>query len=251
MSNYLWGRGFQFHRSSGKKHEYWVKEGQSNEDPLVVMTGFGVGIVGYYMFVKELINHFPNRTIILFETSYVNLKPAASVITETDSLCEVDDMFLDLKLDKCTLMAHSFGTFIAGWIAKHRPHYISKLVLVDPVCFRTWDASFYQTMFRQPPDSLESKAYQILLASGPIVSLGLARHMNWFGSILFPEQITVPTQIFLAENDFLLDPAGLHSYLQHRIAKDTLSHIEITTMDTCRGFFQLIPKWNGNIIGAL
>ncbi|KAJ9077690.1 hypothetical protein DSO57_1014312 [Entomophthora muscae] len=201
--------------------------------------------------INNLLLQYPNRTIILFETPCINLQPASSVLSKKDSLREVDDMFLALRLDKCTWFGHSYGTVIAGWVVKHRPDYISKLVLVDPVCFRVWDISVYKTVFYSTPDSLESSMFQLIFASDPLLARGILRCVNWFDTILFPEQITMPTQIFIGLKDFLLDPTGLHSYLQHRVTKDNLSHIEITTMDTFRGFFQLIPEFRERIFSVL
>ncbi|KAJ9057622.1 hypothetical protein DSO57_1020754 [Entomophthora muscae] len=251
MLGYLWMRGFSVCADAGKKHVYWVKAGNGTEDAVVFSSGIGVGINGYLKMINDLICRYPNRTIILFETPYINLQPAASVLSKGDSLREVDDMFLDLKLDKCTWIGHSYGTVIAGWVVKNRPHYIRKLVLVDPICFRVWDVSCFKTVFYSPPDSFESNLFWIMFASDPTLARGISRHVNWFDIILFPEQIPMPTQIFLAEKDFLLDPTGLHSYLQHRIAKDNLSHIGIDTIDTCHGFFQLFPEFSERIFSAL
>ncbi|KAJ9083514.1 hypothetical protein DSO57_1034000 [Entomophthora muscae] len=244
-------RGFSVWADSGKNHVYWVKAGDESQDPIILSTGVGVGMNGYINFVNSLIGQYPNRTIILLETSCINLQPAASLLSETDSLCEIDDMFLDLKLDKCTWIGHSYGTVIAGWVVKHRPHYIRKLVLVDPICFRTWDASSFRAIFYTPPGSMETKLFQVLFATDPAIACGFARHVNWFGPILFPEQIIVPTQIFLAENDFFLDYTGLHSYLNHRISKDNLSHINVTSMDALHASFLFCPTSSKNLIAAL
>ncbi|KAJ9077693.1 hypothetical protein DSO57_1014315 [Entomophthora muscae] len=201
--------------------------------------------------ITDLLLQYPNRTIILLETSCINLQPASSVLSKKDLLREVDDMFLALRLDKCTWFGHSYGTVIAGWVVKHRPDYISKLVLVDPVCFRVWDISVYKTVFYSTPDSLESSIFQLIIASDPLLACGILRHVNWFDTILFPEQITMPAQIFIGGKDFILNPTALHSYLQHRVTKDNLSHIEITPTDTCHGFFQLITEFRERIIGSL
>ncbi|KAJ9068401.1 hypothetical protein DSO57_1029048 [Entomophthora muscae] len=246
---YLWHRGFRASAACEKKHVYWVKTGQSEEDPLVISTG--TGISGYFFLVNDILRKHPSRTIVLFETPYFNLQPAVPVLAERESLQEIDDMFLALGLVKCTLLGHSFGTAVACWVVKHRPHYVTKLILVDPVCFRTWDASLYRALLYSEPNSIETKLFQLFITQEPIIACAISRHLNWFECTLFPEQITMPAEIFIPDNDFLLNPTGLHSYLNHRIATDHLSHIHLTAMGTSHGLSMLHPHTTTQIATRL
>ncbi|KAJ9068404.1 hypothetical protein DSO57_1029051 [Entomophthora muscae] len=235
----------------GPKHVYWVKPGRSSESPLVFSAGFGIGAGGYVLFINKLIRQFPDRTVVIFETPYANFRPTAPVATEAEGLREIDDMFLSLGLGQCTWIGHSFGTNTASWVVKHRPHYINKLILVDPVCFRTWDASLYRSLFYRPSDSVESRMFQLFLAQEPNIACAVTRQLNWYENTLFPEQMAMPTEIFFSSFDTLVDLKGCQDYLQHRIAKDNLPHIHLNMLPIARASFQFSPRSIVKIINAI
>lgn len=251
MLAYLWRRGFRVAFTAGNAHLYAARVGSSDEDPLVFCTGIGAGFGLYLVFINTILRQHPHRTVVLLETAYANLQPAAPIVTEEQSLREIDGMVASLGLGRCTWAAHSFGTCVAGWVVKHRPHYVGKLVLIDPVCFRSWDFAKYRTLFHRAPDSVELHVLLLFAARDPALASALSRHLNWFESTLLPEQIAVSTQIFLAERDTFIDVKGVQAYLQHRIFKDKLFHIHLNRMPTSHGFFQFVPESANQIITSL
>ncbi|KAJ9071433.1 hypothetical protein DSO57_1036933 [Entomophthora muscae] len=180
--------------------------GKFKDNPLVISTGFGIGIVSYLFLINEILYQHPNRTVILFETPFVNLHPTAS---KQETVLEVDTMFSQLNIKKCTWVGHSFGTIAAGWVVQHRPHYISKLILVDYICFRMWDTASYRALLYQTPDLLEAAMIQILFSSDSTVAYAIGRHIYWFDCLLFPEQIVMPTKFSLPPMTSSSPPLGL------------------------------------------
>ncbi|KAI0237341.1 hypothetical protein L0F63_007484, partial [Massospora cicadina] len=198
---------------------YWIympKPGLNRVDdpPIFFVHGVGIGLVMYCKMVRELLIKKPNRPILLMELPHISIALSGQVPTMAQTLSSVDAILKLHKLTQCTFMAHSYGTIVTAWIVKERPQLISRLVLIDPVCFLVWEPSLIYNFLYSEPDSFTHFMCQYFISNDMYVSYTLRRNFCWGQNTLFPEFLThLDTAIFLAENDYIIDANFIFDYL--------------------------------------
>ncbi|KAI8054249.1 hypothetical protein BDF22DRAFT_678042 [Syncephalis plumigaleata] len=135
-----------------------------------------------------------------------------SFATELDSCRDLESithMFERHQLAPAIWMGHSFGTIICSWIER----YLTRTILVDPVCFQLWEPGLvYNAIYRPPPNWL-LQLMRCVVSSEHGIALTLGRHFWWHENILLPESLTPGSHIIVAEHDGIIDARKLSDYL--------------------------------------
>ncbi|KAJ9062265.1 hypothetical protein DSO57_1012711 [Entomophthora muscae] len=225
--------GFRF-EIIGKGVSYWIREPEDEEgEPIMLLHGGGVGIYMYATQIAYLVRKYPKRRIILYIISNACLAPASDDISVEDIISTIDILFANEKVSKVSIIAHSFGTMVAGFLVLHRPQYLARLTFVDPICFMIYDSSFAFLSLYAKPTCLFHHIYYIL-SRDPVFASFL--HNQWLPVFLFfPESITVPATIYVAERDWIVDGRKTFNYLQDRKAKSNLDNVDLHLIDMTHG----------------
>lgn len=119
-----------------------------------------------------------------------------------------------------TVLSHSNGTIVHGWLLKAIPKLVRRSCLVDPVCFALWEPSIPYNFLYAPPKSPFQSLSRFFVARELGIANTLHRHFDWISSLLYPHQIphakASPSKatIFLSENDSIVDVNRIGAYLR-------------------------------------
>ncbi|KAJ9074784.1 hypothetical protein DSO57_1003062 [Entomophthora muscae] len=220
-----------FKRFVTKQQSYWLLQGSSTEPAIMYVHGIGIGFFMYLPKIWEIVSRHPGRSVILLDQPHISMAPAETILDRNHTLAALDDILIRHAVAKISIIAHSYGTIVASWITQLRPHYLTQLVLVDPVCFRMWDATLAKNFLYAEPISLLHEIMRFFVSQDPMISRTVGRELYWYESMLYPERITVPSTIFLSTQDWLVSPTSTKAYLEKRLP----CHANLVLFDTFHG----------------
>jgi len=118
----------------------------------------------------------------------------------------------EVKWEKAIVVGHSFGSVMAGWTAKHIPHRLSHLCLVDAINVGLfWPMLCYRVLYKTPR-RLYARLAKGLVLGDPAIARLLWRDFWWFLNILWPEDLIpapgaspLPVTVIIAEHDPIID----------------------------------------------
>ena len=83
--------------------------------------------------------------MILYENDSVKWNWITFEVPEPELVCQnVVDILQRHSIAKVSIISHSWGTFLAGWIARLKPHLVSHLTLVEPIAM---NVELFETTF--------------------------------------------------------------------------------------------------------
>jgi len=175
----------------------------------------------YVSLVKSIRQLHPSRPVFILELPHISLKVFHSVPSHDETVSAMDFIFERHGLHgrNCSFIAHSYGSIVAAWILKQRPNYISKLCMVDPVCFTLWEPDLiYNFLYRVPSKPIE-RLCQFFVAQDMLVAFTLFRNFWWLQNILFPEDLKIlqDSSVFVSSHDFIINASEVHGYLKDRM----------------------------------
>ncbi|KAJ9056842.1 hypothetical protein DSO57_1028741 [Entomophthora muscae] len=159
------------------------------------------------------------------------MAPVDVILDYDQTIKAVDAMFTRHRLEKVSLVGHSYGSIIASWLIQQRPQYLAHAHLVDPVCFMMWKHNLLYSFLFEEPNCIFHEFMRFALSKDPNISKAISKELYIYETILFPEDITVPTTVFLADDEFLIDGVATKEYLEKRLP----SHSKLVMMDTFHG----------------
>lgn len=74
------------------------------------------------------------RACVYFETRHITPTLCLKVPDWKQTVEAVEEMSNRHRIPQFCVMGHSFGSIVAGWVAKELPSRVHKLVLIDPAC---------------------------------------------------------------------------------------------------------------------
>ncbi|KAL1923426.1 uncharacterized protein VTP21DRAFT_8406 [Calcarisporiella thermophila] len=221
MGLYLSYQGFR--RMQCGHLSYWMRPGSYiaqdkslKQSPIIFVHGIGIGLAAYVSFIRKFITKFEDRDILLLELPHVSMRLDFYVPTMSETLFAIDHLFKQHQITKATWIGHSFGTIIAGWVAKRRPKYIEQLLLIDPICFMLWEPyTVLNFVYRKPTSGLELMRWYLLQTELGI-SRVVCRAFWWHEALLFPHQLPqkLPTFVFISGGDRIVHGPRLRTYLE-------------------------------------
>jgi pimeloyl-ACP methyl ester carboxylesterase len=187
---------------------YWFfSHPSTDKDPVVFLHGMGAGLWSYSEFISELCK---TRSILLIQNDCVLIHSSVSSAQNYDhtalSKC-VQHAMQQFAISKISVIGHSWGTFLAGWLIRTMPDKISHLTLIDPVALFVPYPDTINYVVYKPPESLREWVFHYLVRGNENISYTLSRHFAWYNNNLSIKDIpeTCGLIISLSEKDELLD----------------------------------------------
>ncbi|KAI0241866.1 hypothetical protein L0F63_004358 [Massospora cicadina] len=224
-------RSFGFRRNTELGLSYWHLWGDSQEPPIVYIHGIGIGFFFYLAKLKEMSECHKRREVVLLELPHISMDIASTILDHDQTLTAIDAIFKRHRFKKVSLVAHSYGTVLASWVMRTRPHYLCRLTLVDPVCFCVWDSTLARNFLYAKPLSFIHDLTLFFVARDPLINHTVSRELYWYESVLYPEDIVVPATIFLSTFDWVVDATRCYRYLNQRLP----THCKLELMETFHG----------------
>jgi len=205
----------------------WIAdETDESTRPFVFLHGLGLGPVQYAPFLNKITQDKdfekrpiailiqPHLSMSIFDSAYLN-PPEAKTCARAFRV-----MALARGFAKCgtTVLSHSNGTIVHGWLLKNEPDLVKRSCLIDPVAFILWEPTlpynFLYTAARSPMQYL--MRYFVARELG--VANTLQRRFDWISSLLRPCEIPGKgdprlASVFLSERDAIVDTPRVASYL--------------------------------------
>ncbi|KAJ3276152.1 hypothetical protein HDU76_010555, partial [Blyttiomyces sp. JEL0837] len=168
-------------------------------------------------------------------------------------------------------MGHSLGSVVCAWMCNQAPHWVSSVVLVDPVVFRLWEFPVaFNFLYRIPKTSLELLMYYFVSQELHIAH-SLRRHFWWYENVLFPEQLPSPiktpatstqqtidttrptTTVFLSTKDQIIDSTSVKQHVEDAVNSNLAAgSLRLFVWEGfTHGQFLVVPKeWRWVLEGA-
>ncbi|KAK4703112.1 hypothetical protein P7C70_g3102, partial [Phenoliferia sp. Uapishka_3] len=233
-------RGFKEYRDGNTRYllripEGWIPDSNSESTrPLLFIHGLGIGVGQYGPLLKYLseapdlsqrpiaVLIQPHISMSFFDRAYLKPPTQESCTRGIWRMCER----WGFDQSKLTVLSHSNGSIVHGWICKAFPDIVARSCFVDPVCFCLWEGSvcinFLYKHARTPFDFL--MRYFVSTELG--VALVMQRSFEWSSNLLFPTQIPnvrskYHVAFMLAGADVILDAERVRKYLtQNGVEED-------------------------------
>jgi pimeloyl-ACP methyl ester carboxylesterase len=193
----------------------YIREGTSEELPIVFFHGLGFGIALYLSFLTKLISKFPDRTFIFFEMPSITMRAKVSYSLPKKYAGSVATICSDLKITKIFVISHSFGTIVSRWLDKYYLSLIDHQIFVDPVCFSLWTGVTMNNFLYRKPVLAHHYVFSHILAREPGTQLYLRRYFAWIQNTYFTPQLPKNSTIFLPEIDEIVDCRYVATYLSN------------------------------------
>lgn len=166
--------------------------------PILLFHGICPGW-GYY---SNTIRVHSDRAVILFNYrciffSWISLDvPGPQEVSEAVSL-----ILATHKIPQVSIIAHSWGTFLAGWVVRLRPDLVSHLTLVEPICLTLilFETTF--TILYKPPVSFADYLLYYFVRHDISVSNTLHRNFAWYNMFLRYEDIPDDIPVIVSFNE--------------------------------------------------
>ncbi|KAJ9056844.1 hypothetical protein DSO57_1028743 [Entomophthora muscae] len=210
---------------------YWLLPGNSAKPPVMYIHGLGMGYLTYLKKIYAIMAANPGRGMILVDLPHVGMAPVDVILDYDQTIKAVDAMFTRHRLEKVVLVSHSYGTLMASWLVQQRPQYLAHVHLVDPVCFMMWKSNLIYSFLFEEPKCMFHESMRFTLSKDPFISQTLSKAVYGYECVLFPEDITIPTTVYLAEDDWVIDVASTKEYLEKRLPE----HCNLVLFDTFHG----------------
>ncbi|KAJ9084340.1 hypothetical protein DSO57_1025626 [Entomophthora muscae] len=235
--------GFERHQEGDVRylHRQPVKE---EGTPIMFIHGISAGFVPYVMMLVKLANQFPHRQIILLEVPHIAMELTTAIPDRGATLDAIDAIATKHGILKFSLSAHSYGTLMASWIIRNRPSLVAKLSLVDPVCFRLWDATLAHNFLYAKPISFMHDLIRNFVTKEYLITHSVSREVYWSQMVLFPSDITVPTTVIISTKDWVINPSGCYEYLKPHISN-------IHLINTFHGGFGFSQEFTHKFLNSL
>ncbi|CAO1638446.1 unnamed protein product [Sympodiomycopsis kandeliae] len=187
--------------------------------PILFLHGLGIGLGQYAPFLRRLSNHThgvmillqPNISADISHPRYLD-PPSKEDVIEAVKFCTRKYHFTNT-----TILSHSNGTMIHGWLLREAPRIGRRHVLVDPVCFRLWEgATSYAFLAKKWGAGIEVLlGYFVARELG--ISYTICRKFIWWDMIMWAEDLagldSSRLQIVIGGNDVLIDVESVQKYL--------------------------------------
>ena len=216
---YLLKKGFKKQEQYGISYWYFKHPQATTQPPILFFHGICTGWNAYSTIIEAFIKN--NRTLILINYECIVLNSMCFQVPKYKQMTDVVVAILEKHfIDKISLVGHSWGTFIAGWIIKTIPSKICHLTLIDPIStFVPYPETIFEVCYK-PPSSLDDYLLYYFLRTDLTVGHTLARHFAWYNMVLSYTQIPhdMGVVISISENDILLNSAAAVKITDKHIA---------------------------------
>eukprot|EP00435_Cladocopium_sp_Y103_P017222 s4593_g4.t1 len=150
----------------------------SQDSPVVLIHGLGVGITPYLRFIRML-----GRSRECFVIELPEVSQACCELEMADALHE---MLKAHGHDKAVFLAHSYGTFVMSWVLQH---IVARTVLLDPVALLLAQPDVAYNFLYRHPDNPMLKIVANFVRWELFSAHVLMRHFYWHHNVLWKEDL--------------------------------------------------------------
>jgi hypothetical protein len=211
----LYANGFERHSNSHIR--FWHRRRQRRRDsigkrPIVFFHGLGIGLFPYLNIIRKLCD--ASRDIFLVEKGSVAMRLDHRHLLPHEMADGVDEMLKEYSVHDAVFIGHSLGTSIATWIVKYYPHYVYKLILMDPICFALWNHHIaYNFLYKKPTKWIEH-LFGVFVAGETGVSFWLRRYFFWYYNCFFTNEIPPNCSVYLSSEDSVVPFDVVYNYIK-------------------------------------
>jgi len=239
---------------------YWYRPHRSRtKHPILFLHGIGLGVTAFTPLLRGLVAQDPDVGILAIEILPISMHITAPPLAR-DAMCAAITRILNAHgLHRVVVVAHSYGTVLAAHLlrrqlgtaaappsaeppeenhtngratsdAKGSDATIAATLLIDPVTFLLhYPAVAYNFVYRQPRHADEWLMWYFA-SRDPDISRTLSRHLFWFESILFREDVMGAGRdgrkkpyvaVSLAGRDRIVDAPAVRAYLTGEKEQDS------------------------------
>ncbi|KAJ9053049.1 hypothetical protein DSO57_1027993 [Entomophthora muscae] len=222
--------GFTWHPAS-KGISYWMYEPAEEEGtPILFLHGLVFGVYMYTNQLAHLVSKYPKRRIIATCIPCSSLDLAAPILSLPEIAKGISKILDENSVLHVSAFGHSYGSVVAAWLIKLYPTYVTKLTLANPICFETWNSQLiFRALYSQPTSFMHDFFLFWVNDAGMDLYMHTYSPFQWF---IFPESIPIPTQIFLATQDLLIDGPKCYNYLNARKQESKLENMHLQLINT-------------------
>lgn len=204
--------GFLMHLSGSLR--YWYKPppaGASAEPPLVFCHGLGIGNVPYLTWIS-ILSQLP-RGIFVLELPHISMNITEDCPSNYQLSACLKGMLHSWDYKTAHFCGHSFGSVVLAWLCRAEPTIASHFTFIDPVCFLLSKPDVTFNIVYRNPETPGRMIMQYLISRELYTSNALTRHFDWKETILWPEDLKVPTLIVLCGKDEILPAVSVERYM--------------------------------------
>ncbi|WIA32423.1 hypothetical protein OEZ86_003246 [Tetradesmus obliquus] len=217
----LWAMGFK-KRQLGELHYYTrgIDDGSSSsskQQPIVFIHGVA-GLLLYLPLLGRLLSC--KAPLLLLDMKHVSLRISPSIPTVDELATSLAAALKLHKLPPALVVAHSYGTLVAGRLLRLQRSAVARVLFVDPVCFGMFMPrllhGFIYAPLRLHADRPLHSAFNLLLwlVSKDIhLAATFARKFYWTDLNLWPEDLPEGSSVVLSGADALVSAADIHKML--------------------------------------
>ena len=127
-------KSFSF--GEGSHHSYSSCEPSHREKtPILIFHGITRG----WGYLFPMIDEFSERAIILIENPCICFAWITLDVANPDRICQsVKEILYRHDIQKVSLIGHSWGTFLAGWVVRMCPELVAHFTFCDPINLCVW-----------------------------------------------------------------------------------------------------------------
>jgi len=202
---YLIYNGFSRTKTTGGIHVWYKKnEKSSSNRPLLFLHGICSGWSSYI----ECIHKFgKDRDVILIDYSCVRISWIHLHVPNKSEIYDcINEIFEKFKIQKVSLLAHSWGTLIATWLLERDPSIFTDITLIDPVGLVIFLPEPTYILMYKPPTTLLDFAICYFVRHNINTANAMYRNLFWCNVTCFLDDIpkNIPILIGTGTDDDLV-----------------------------------------------
>lgn len=219
----IWACGFKRHCIG--QMSFWHRKGKRKppkgpwdtpveEAPVVFVHGVGLGLVTYLPFLVQLFNISKFRSVLLIELPHVSMKLNLDKTPTIQQIADSTEYAMhQLDVPPAMWVCHSLGTFVFAGVNRLKPHLVDSCVLIDPVCFRLWEATTMHNFCYCDPKTPMQIVQQYHVCKELLISWYFHRHFFFTDAVLLREDVPRRALMIISESDNIYDVPRVVRYL--------------------------------------
>lgn len=204
-----------FHRPPPAYPGLLVERGKpvppSQDSPVVLIHGLGVGITPYLRFIRMLGR---SRECFVIELPEVSQACCELVLPPKEMADALHEMLKAHGHDKAVFLAHSYGTFVMSWVLHFRRHIVARTVLLDPVALLLAQPDVAYNFLYRHPDNPMLKVVANFVRWELFSAHVLMRHFYWQQNVLWKEDLPPDSLVVMSSHDDICNAHYIRRYLE-------------------------------------
>ncbi|KAG2496453.1 hypothetical protein HYH03_005677 [Edaphochlamys debaryana] len=259
---------------------------QEDEEPLVFLHGIGLGLAPYIRLLGRLVAAVAGRRrVFAVQYKHVSMRLTSRIPAPHEVASDVAAFLVARGVKSASLLAHSYGTLIASALVKlaaasPAAPAVSRLTLVDPVCFAMFLPHLVRNAIYQQPveptpsasapasspagsppaspssprgGSLARSVLKGLVTAEFHCSVALRRRLDWARVNLWPSELPAACSVVLSGRDNLVPVQEIREILANRASMlgPSVPHPTVLyNAELGHGGFLINAEWQEAVVAA-